>query len=1232
MKTARIEFVSLFLFIILSNASSIFPQQRHKTEANADLIEYTNKEGLPSNNFSNIVQTKNGYIWISGVEGTYRFNGNEFEEVGEKYGVPEMQNMYYDSTNNILYFASPQKFISFDGKQFKTYSAKDGYKIHGLSGQVIQLMKADSKGRIWIGSSTPFVDKKFNGGLTEFDHGKFTVYDSTTFPLDNTTGFVETPYGDIIFESSGHNTQTKEGAYLALYKNGKFKRIDESMGINLQGTITLPGSLVNSVDKDGNTWIACTGNQVSNNNKNNSGVLMYDGTNFHQYNAFVKTLDKNQFPLEAYYSNKLNKVFVTTYDATGQNFSANNKSIYVFDNGRFKPSGISANIKNITTLNTGSIIKDFRYSACIITKSNRTFPELLNFVTVNLSQSSKYPNQSFSYSNGKWKKYDALSAIFDKQLKNGYLMKTSNGFGIYYPNHSRMLTKKDGLLQLQGGIPNLFTDKNGNVWISFSYSDISSYAQFNNTGINFWDGNKLRAFTEKDGLSSNITFNTFQDSHGRIWIPTSRGITLAREIVNSDGKTLLKLKKIKSGGSNKSYNATNLLETKNGIIYAWQNYVRPASNNVPKAGFYLAKFNGNKFVRINSPFSKEDNKKPYQHIEMHEDQNGRLWLFGVFSNSPKEITSASSKIRIFNGKTWMKPPASWQVPDDQLHYVGDLKNGMYFLTVGEFYNFNGSKFVRLTDSVNTNADFRILKGASVAGTETNIQAGNKLYIRLRNRGLVIFDGKHLQFYTKRDGLPSTSISNPLVDAKGRVFFSSPVGMLQVTGDQFQTYYDDENVASGGPYMGIKDGKGNLLELYNGVGIYVRKIENKSFPLKISSVRIDDKPYFYSFPQKLSYSQNSFVFNYSALNFKDPEQTTYEHILQGYDKNWSRASNLAFAEYQNLPSGKYKFKVKAVTSNGIKTNIASYSFIVYPPFWKTWWAYTIYVLFIGLGLVAFRKYEKGKILKKEAEKLKDERAAAALKEAKLRAQIAEAESARKSKELEEARKLQLSMLPKEIPSLPHLDIAVYMKTATEVGGDYYDFHLHPDGTLTVILGDATGHGMQSGMMVSIMKSLFMSDRTNKELKPFFENASAAIKDMKLGRLMMALNCIQINGSNKIVTVNAGMPPLMIYRNNRQIVEEVSLNNMPLGAMNGLSYDTAELKIDKGDTILMMSDGFAELKNDNEEMYGYRRARNCFEESARKEPEEIVNHLKEAGINWTNNSDPEDDVTFVVIKMK
>jgi serine phosphatase RsbU (regulator of sigma subunit) len=99
-----------------------------------------------------------------------------------------------------------------------------------------------------------------------------------------------------------------------------------------------------------------------------------------------------------------------------------------------------------------------------------------------------------------------------------------------------------------------------------------------------------------------------------------------------------------------------------------------------------------------------------------------------------------------------------------------------------------------------------------------------------------------------------------------------------------------------------------------------------------------------------------------------------------------------------------------------------------------------------------------------------------------------------------------------------------------------------------------------------------------------------------------------------------------------MEEVVINNMPLGAMKGVNYDVKEFDIERGDTLLLMSDGFAELKNDNKEIYGYKRARNSFEEAAKKEPEEIISYLRKEGRSWTNDKEPDDDVTFVVIKIK
>ncbi len=100
-------------------------------------------------------------------------------------------------------------------------------------------------------------------------------------------------------------------------------------------------------------------------------------------------------------------------------------------------------------------------------------------------------------------------------------------------------------------------------------------------------------------------------------------------------------------------------------------------------------------------------------------------------------------------------------------------------------------------------------------------------------------------------------------------------------------------------------------------------------------------------------------------------------------------------------------------------------------------------------------------------------------------------ARKTHELEEARNLQLSLLPGQLPQLPNLEIAVYMKTATEVGGDYYDFKVAADGTLNIALGDATGHGMQAGTMVTLMKGLFSADPGRMDITSFFRQSSEGI---------------------------------------------------------------------------------------------------------------------------------------------
>lgn len=243
---------------------------------------------------------------------------------------------------------------------------------------------------------------------------------------------------------------------------------------------------------------------------------------------------------------------------------------------------------------------------------------------------------------------------------------------------------------------------------------------------------------------------------------------------------------------------------------------------------------------------------------------------------------------------------------------------------------------------------------------------------------------------------------------------------------------------------------------------------------------------------------------------------------------------------------------------------------------------------------------------------------------------EAENQRKSKELNDARELQLSMLPVCGNDIPGFDICFSMKPATEVGGDYYDYIYNPDGTLTMVIGDATGHGMKAGLMVSVIKSLFISEAAGADIVAFFNKCSRTIAKMKLGNLYMSLLLLKIR--NRTVQLSAaGMPPVFIFRQRSRSIECLTIPGLPLGGP-AFPYEERELHLYEGDVMLLMSDGYPELFNPENQMLDYDPVKHVLEQAADLPAADIVEALYRFGTEWSDGRQQEDDITFAVVKVK
>ena len=243
--------------------------------------------------------------------------------------------------------------------------------------------------------------------------------------------------------------------------------------------------------------------------------------------------------------------------------------------------------------------------------------------------------------------------------------------------------------------------------------------------------------------------------------------------------------------------------------------------------------------------------------------------------------------------------------------------------------------------------------------------------------------------------------------------------------------------------------------------------------------------------------------------------------------------------------------------------------------------------------------------------------------------------RVTKELELAAKIQKDILPKKMPSIPGWDIAAGIAPAAEIGGDCYDcISIDPENHFLYI-GDVTGHGVPSGIVVSIASALLYSFAGTKNMKQILSNVNNVLKVKTSANMFMTLLMLQFgeNGT-EVKYVSAGHPQMVVYQKATGKVITAPGGGIALGMVPDVTKILQEstVELSSGDCVVLYSDGITEASNvAATEMYGIGRLKRAVGEYATLPSAEALKVALLADVSeFVGPGKQNDDITMVVLK--
>jgi signal transduction histidine kinase/ligand-binding sensor domain-containing protein len=805
----------------------------------------------------------------------------------------------------------------------------------GLKVASVDYCFVDKAGNLWFGT--------LGGGVFKFDGKSWISFTANQGLGSNTVNNItQDSSGNMYFSNVGFTKY--DGSTLTTYTT-KDGLIANETGGGLQ------------VTKDGIVWIGTR-----------YGVSRFDGRSFTNY-TIADGLVSNQ-------------IICSLLDRSGNVWFGTDKGVSCFDGRSFK---------NYTTAD-GLVNNSIR---CIYQDRKGT----IWFGGMGGGMSA-YDGISFTNYTDTLISRQSIHSILEDRTGNIWLGTFRKGLIRFDGKSFLSFTTKQGLV---GDIVNsLVEDRSGNIWAGTS------------DGVSCYQGGAFISFGRGQGMPDNKVRNITEDKKGNFWF-----VTHSEGICRYDGKNFT----IFSTGQGLPHNRVHrVFEDRSGELwFCTGNGVskydgRSFTSYTPAHGLVSASVRcilqdpkGFMWFGTEMGLSRFDNQSfsnyttaqglPYNNVrDMVQDEAGNLWL--GFSSAGGICRFNEKNIIVLDTAQGL---SNIDITSMSMDSKGNILVGTYNGGVSILRKEKADKIERLADLKNNEKlfeNFTTAEGLAddvvydiVEDKEGNIIIGTNLGYTIIRGGIdpvKPVSRENLEYFNWYNGylLKDLITQAMYVDRTGAIWGGT--GDVMVRFDHSAIHkseqaplvkiqgikINNEKLDWNNILLHKKSSKTEKPEDLVNAAVLEEKIvfdktlvqsERDSLYKKFGDIRFTGITKFDFLPVdlKLPYHHNNVTFDFAAIQPVRSLQVRYQYMLQGYDKNWSPVTEISSASFGNIDEGKYTFKVKAQSPDGIWSEPVTYSFTVLPPWYRTWWAYLLYASLVGFSLYVIYQDRIRRLKKRQA---------------------------------------------------------------------------------------------------------------------------------------------------------------------------------------------------------------------------------------------------------------------------